>query len=245
VPLPEGVSLPAIAETLPDSVYELSLPKALGYLGLSLAVMAAGARAWMCLRVFVARAGWLRGSGSVGSGGCGSSCGSSCHGGRCVCALQSLRLLSDPHTRPSSTPSGYSYLVFWHSICPLWQQVLAWAVIGTGYFGVFQTAVDCAHFAFWPTRPLLQVCLFGVGGAWLRGCSGAVAARSGRVAAVAKELCGWLSTPWLYPRTRTLSCTTSPPPPPKPLVNTHTTPPLSTPPSTHATHRPPTAAEHH
>jgi fatty acid desaturase len=91
-PLPEGVSLTALAETLPDQVFTLNISKALGYLGLSLAVMAL----------------------------------------------------------------GYSYLWYWHSICPLWQQVLAWAVIGTGYYGVFQTAVDCAHFAFWPERPWIQ-----------------------------------------------------------------------------------------
>lgn len=91
-PLPEGVSLEALAETLPDQVFTLNLGKALGYLGLSLGVMAL----------------------------------------------------------------GYSYLWFWHSICPLWQQVLAWVVVGTGYYGVFQSAVDCAHFAFWPERPLFQ-----------------------------------------------------------------------------------------
>lgn len=91
-PLPEGVSLTAIADTLPDQVFALDLPKALGYLGLSLAVMAA----------------------------------------------------------------GYSYLAYWHTICPLWQQLLAWVVIGTGYYGAFQTAVDCAHFVFWPERPLIQ-----------------------------------------------------------------------------------------
>jgi len=91
-PLPEGVSLTALADTLPDQVFALDLPKALAYLGLSLGVMAL----------------------------------------------------------------GYSYLWFWHAICPLWQQVLAWVVVGTGYYGVFQTAVDCAHFAFWPERPLIQ-----------------------------------------------------------------------------------------
>jgi fatty acid desaturase len=58
--------------------------------------------------------------------------------------------------------AGYAYLWFWHSICPLWQQLLCWVVIGTGYFGVFQTAVDCAHFAFWPQRPLMQDALGAV-----------------------------------------------------------------------------------
>jgi fatty acid desaturase len=91
-PLPEGISLTALAETLPDQVFALDLGKAVSYLGLSLGVMAL----------------------------------------------------------------GYSYLWFWHSITPLWQQLLAWVVIGTGYYGVFQTAVDCAHFAFWPERPLIQ-----------------------------------------------------------------------------------------
>lgn len=91
-PLPEGISLTALAETLPDQVFTLDLGKALGYLSLSLGLMAV----------------------------------------------------------------GYSYLWYWHSICPLWQQLLAWVVVGTGYYGVFQTAVDCAHFAFWPERPLIQ-----------------------------------------------------------------------------------------
>ena len=91
-PLPEGVSLTALAETLPEEVFTLNLTKALGYLALSLGVMAL----------------------------------------------------------------GYSHLVYWHSICPLWQQLLAWVVVGTGYYGVWQTALDCAHFAFWPERPLVQ-----------------------------------------------------------------------------------------
>eukprot|EP00775_Hariotina_reticulata_P008875 gene8875-9054_t len=52
--------------------------------------------------------------------------------------------------------AGYSYLWYWHSLCPLWQQLVCWVVIGTGYFGVFQSAVDCCRFAFWPQRPRVQ-----------------------------------------------------------------------------------------
>lgn len=91
-PLPEGLSLTAITDTVPDEHFELDLVKAVGYLAMSLGVMAL----------------------------------------------------------------GYSYLWYWHSICPWWQQFFCWVVIGTGYFGVFQSAVDCAHFAFWPSRPLVQ-----------------------------------------------------------------------------------------
>lgn len=91
-PLPEGLSLTAIADTMPDEHFKLDLVRAVGYLALSVAVMAA----------------------------------------------------------------GYAYLWYWHSICPWWQQLACWLVIGTGYFGVFQSAVDCAHFAFWPQRPAVQ-----------------------------------------------------------------------------------------
>ena len=37
-----------------------------------------------------------------------------------------------------------------HSICPLWQKLLCWIAVGTGYFGIFNAAADCAQFAFWP-----------------------------------------------------------------------------------------------
>lgn len=43
---------------------------------------------------------------------------------------------------------GASWLWYNHSICPLWQRALCWLLLGTGYFGVFQTACDCARFAF-------------------------------------------------------------------------------------------------
>lgn len=90
--LPEGLSLNAIAETMPEEHFDLDLGKAVGYLAMSIGVMAA----------------------------------------------------------------GYLYLWYWHSICPLWQQICCWIIIGTGYFGVFQSAVDCSHFAFWPSRPVVQ-----------------------------------------------------------------------------------------
>jgi hypothetical protein len=52
--------------------------------------------------------------------------------------------------------AGYAWLWLQHSICPLWQQALCWAVIGTGYTGAFMIASDAAHFAMWPEEPLLQ-----------------------------------------------------------------------------------------
>eukprot|EP00877_Chromochloris_zofingiensis_P007039 jgi/Chrzof1/2589/Cz11g21120.t1_FAD6B[v5.2] len=91
-PLPEGVSVTAIADILPEEDFHLDLVQAFGRLAMSIAIMAA----------------------------------------------------------------GYWYLWYMHSICPVWQQLLCWLVIGTGYFGVFQTATDCAHFAFHPEEPLFQ-----------------------------------------------------------------------------------------
>ncbi|GBG00516.1 omega-6 fatty acid desaturase [Raphidocelis subcapitata] len=52
--------------------------------------------------------------------------------------------------------AGCWWQAYMHSICPAWQQVLCWLAIGTGYFGAFQSAVDCARFCFWPQRPLVQ-----------------------------------------------------------------------------------------
>jgi fatty acid desaturase len=45
---------------------------------------------------------------------------------------------------------GCAWQAYMHSICPLWQKLLCWLAVGTGYFGAFQAAADCAHFAFWP-----------------------------------------------------------------------------------------------
>lgn len=97
-PLPEGVSLHALAETLPDDVFAIDLIAAVRGLAVSLGLMAA----------------------------------------------------------------GYCYLWYWHSICPWWQVAAAAVVIGTGYFGAWRTAVDCARFAFWPARPALQDALGAV-----------------------------------------------------------------------------------
>lgn len=99
-PIPAGVSLPALADTLPEEAFRIDLRAAFGRLALSLALMAA----------------------------------------------------------------AYWWLWYQHSICPLWQQLACWVAAGTGYFGAFVTAVDAAHFAFWPEEPGLQVG---------RGCLGA------------------------------------------------------------------------
>lgn len=85
-PFPEGISLPALAETLDDRHFQIDLRKAFGGLLAPLALVAAG------------------------------------------CAWQA----------------------YMHAVCPMWQQVVCWLAVGTGYFGLFQAAVDCAHFAFWP-----------------------------------------------------------------------------------------------
>lgn len=52
--------------------------------------------------------------------------------------------------------AGCAWQAYMHSICPLWQQLLCWVAVGTGYFGAFQAAADCAHFAFWPQEPAVQ-----------------------------------------------------------------------------------------
>jgi hypothetical protein len=46
--------------------------------------------------------------------------------------------------------AGCGWQAYMHSICPLWQQAACWVAVGTGYFGAFQAAADCAHFAFCP-----------------------------------------------------------------------------------------------
>ena len=58
---------------------------------------------------------------------------------------------------------GYTYLWYMHGIAPLVGKVLSWLAIGTGYFGLFVAATDCAHFSFTPQQPFLQVktaCVF-------------------------------------------------------------------------------------
>ncbi|KAI8474562.1 MAG: hypothetical protein J3K34DRAFT_492834 [Monoraphidium minutum] len=52
--------------------------------------------------------------------------------------------------------AGCAWQAHMHAVCPLWQRLLCWLAAGTGYFGAFQAAVDCAHFAFWPQEPAIQ-----------------------------------------------------------------------------------------
>lgn len=52
--------------------------------------------------------------------------------------------------------AGYGWLWYWHSICPLWQQLLCAIVIGTAYTGLFKVATECARFSFLPQAPVLQ-----------------------------------------------------------------------------------------
>jgi hypothetical protein len=80
-PLPEGVSLTALANQLPPSVFTTDAAQAATRAACSLALMAA----------------------------------------------------------------GYAWLAYMHSICPLWQQLVCWLAVGTGYFGLFQLAADAAH----------------------------------------------------------------------------------------------------
>jgi hypothetical protein len=145
-PLPEGISLTALAETLPDEARAL-------WLGCwcvavrhahGLPVVAAHAPQHVAThahrrRVLVRRPRSTR---------------RRAHSQ--VFALDLRKALGYLGLSLAVMAAGYAYLWYWHAICPLWQQLCAWAVIGTGYYGAFQTAVDCARFAFWPSRPLLQ-----------------------------------------------------------------------------------------
>jgi hypothetical protein len=53
--------------------------------------------------------------------------------------------------------AGYAWLVYMHSITPVWQLAACWALIGTGYMGLFQIAHECARGTFLPDAPRLQV----------------------------------------------------------------------------------------
>ena len=46
--------------------------------------------------------------------------------------------------------AGCAWQAHMHAICPLWQKLLCWLAVGTGYFGAFQSAADCARFCFLP-----------------------------------------------------------------------------------------------
>jgi hypothetical protein len=75
--------------------------------------------------------------------------------------------------------AGCAWQAYMHSICPLWQQLVCWVAVGTGYFSIFQGAVDCARFAFWPQ----------VGGAPLT-----------RADLAAPQACGWRKAVWDLPK---------------------------------------------
>lgn len=66
--------------------------------------------------------------------------------------------------------AGCAWQAHMHTICPLWQKLACWLAIGTGYFGAFQAAADCAHFAFWPQVRVcaraVRVVIVCVGGRW-------------------------------------------------------------------------------
>lgn len=53
--------------------------------------------------------------------------------------------------------AGYGWMWYMHSITPLWQQLLCWLAVGTGYVGLFQVAHECGRNAFLPNNPVTQV----------------------------------------------------------------------------------------
>jgi len=52
--------------------------------------------------------------------------------------------------------AGYFWMGYMHSIIPLWQQVICWLAVGTGYAGLFTLAHECARGAFMPQHPATQ-----------------------------------------------------------------------------------------
>nr|ANF04698.1 omega-6 fatty acid desaturase [Chlamydomonas sp. ICE-L] len=52
--------------------------------------------------------------------------------------------------------SAYAWMWFMHSIIPVWQLVICWIAIGTGYTGLFTLAHDAARGALTPSAPRLQ-----------------------------------------------------------------------------------------
>ncbi|KAF5829680.1 hypothetical protein DUNSADRAFT_15655 [Dunaliella salina] len=52
---------------------------------------------------------------------------------------------------------GYGWLWYMHSIIPVWQQLICWLTIGTGYAGLFNLAHECARGSFLPNNPSCQV----------------------------------------------------------------------------------------
>ena len=53
--------------------------------------------------------------------------------------------------------AGYAWMWFMHSIIPLWQQLICWMMVGTGYAGIFNLAHECARNTFLPFAPVTQV----------------------------------------------------------------------------------------
>ncbi|MEW5305048.1 MAG: hypothetical protein WDW36_007614 [Sanguina aurantia] len=52
--------------------------------------------------------------------------------------------------------AGYCALWYGHSFAPLWQTLLAWLAIGTGYTGVFTVAHTASHYALLPDADPVQ-----------------------------------------------------------------------------------------
>ena len=67
-----------------------------------------------------------------------------------------LALLAHLAAAAALIAAGCAWQAYMHSICPLWQRMICWLAIGTGYFGAFQAAADAARFLLLPARPLLQ-----------------------------------------------------------------------------------------
>jgi len=54
---------------------------------------------------------------------------------------------------------GYGWLWYMHSIIPVWQQLICWLTIGTGYAGLFNLAHECARGSLLPNNPSCQAIL--------------------------------------------------------------------------------------
>lgn len=53
--------------------------------------------------------------------------------------------------------AGYFWLWYMHTILPIWQLAACWGLIGTGYFGLFNLAHECAKGSLFPQFPKTQV----------------------------------------------------------------------------------------
>lgn len=52
--------------------------------------------------------------------------------------------------------TGVAWMSYWTGLCPIWQKLLCWISIGTGYTGLFAVAHDAARMALLPDRPRLN-----------------------------------------------------------------------------------------